>query len=141
MGANDVGESPTIRVTAILVLDDAGRLLLVRKRGTSAFMQPGGKPEPGEGPLETGRREVAEELGVTLSADRLRPLGRFSETAANEAGHVVVSDAFAVTLTAEEVAAVRPAAEIAEAVWVSLDQARDLPLAPLTRTHFLPLAG
>ena len=42
-----------IRIVAAVVADERGRLLLVRKRGTTAFMQPGGKPEAGETPAET----------------------------------------------------------------------------------------
>ncbi|WP_454293472.1 NUDIX hydrolase [Salana multivorans] len=130
---------PTVHVTAVVLTDRAGRLLLVRKRGTTAFMQPGGKPEPGEGALEAGLREVHEELGLALAASRLTPLGQYQEVAANEAGHVVVADAFGVAIDDAESAAVRPAAEIAEAVWVTREEAGGLPLAPLTRTHFLPL--
>ena len=46
-----------IRVAAAVVTDDAGRFLLVRKRGTTAFMQPGGKIEPGEDPRAALVRE------------------------------------------------------------------------------------
>ncbi|MGP9650592.1 NUDIX domain-containing protein [Glutamicibacter sp. AOP38-B1-38] len=42
---------------------EAGQVLAVRKRGTATFMVPGGKPEPGESPLDAGVREVSEELG------------------------------------------------------------------------------
>ncbi len=52
-----------IHVSAAVIMDADGRLLLVRKEGTTAFMQPGGKPEPGESPSETLSRELAEELG------------------------------------------------------------------------------
>src|SRR6478609_7813601 len=51
-----------IHVSAAVILDGDGRLLLVRKAGTTAFMQPGGKPEPGESASETLSRELAEEL-------------------------------------------------------------------------------
>ena len=37
-----------IRIVAALIRDEAGRVLLVRKRGTETFMQPGGKRDPGE---------------------------------------------------------------------------------------------
>ena len=37
-----------ISVVAALIRDEDGRVLLVRKRGTAAFMQPGGKRDPGE---------------------------------------------------------------------------------------------
>ena len=43
------GESlPTIRIAAALIRNERGEVLLVRKRDTQAFMQPGGKLEPGE---------------------------------------------------------------------------------------------
>lgn len=125
----------------MVVVDDGGRLLLVRKGGTTAFMQPGGKPERGESALTTGVREVAEELGLSLSASRFTPLGTFDEDAANEAGYRVVADSFRAVLTPDEVTAVVPGAEIAEAVWVTPEEARALQLAPLTRTHFLRLAS
>ncbi|WP_408734888.1 NUDIX domain-containing protein [Asaia platycodi] len=41
-----------IHIAAALLHDGAGRLLLVRKHGTVAFMQPGGKIEPGETPVQ-----------------------------------------------------------------------------------------
>jgi 8-oxo-dGTP diphosphatase len=37
-----------ISLVAALIRDADGRVLLVRKRGTSAFMQPGGKRDVGE---------------------------------------------------------------------------------------------
>ena len=36
---------PSIRIAAGLIVDRAGRVLLVRKRGTKTFMQAGGKIE------------------------------------------------------------------------------------------------
>ena len=48
----------TIRISAALMDDDAGRLLLVRKAGTRWFMQPGGKVEPGETALSALEREL-----------------------------------------------------------------------------------
>lgn len=125
-----------IRVSAAVVTDAAGRALVVRKRGTSVFMQPGGKPEPGETATEALVREVAEELGVTLDETDLRPLGRFTTDAANEPGHLVVADAFAVELPVD---AVSPAAEIAEIRWIGPIDAADTPLAPLSRDLLLPL--
>ena len=41
-----------IRIAAAVVTDIAGRSLLVRKRGSSIFMQPGGKIESGESALD-----------------------------------------------------------------------------------------
>jgi 8-oxo-dGTP diphosphatase len=128
--------TPSIRVSAAVVVDDEGRALVVRKRGTAIFMQPGGKPEPGESADAALVRELAEELGVTVPLGALRPLGRFETDAANEPGHRVVADAFTVDLDAS---AVTPAAEIAEVRWISEQEASGIPLAPLSRDLLLPL--
>jgi 8-oxo-dGTP pyrophosphatase MutT (NUDIX family) len=119
-----------------VILDDAGRLLLVRKAGTTAFMQPGGKPEPGEQPDETLARELWEELGVRIPTAHLRSLGRFTAVAANEPGHLVVADVFAAELGGQLPVV---AAEIAELRWVSRADADALEIAPLAREYFLPV--
>ncbi len=48
----------TIRIVAAVIRDDAGRVLLVRKRGTKAFMQPGGKLDAGEDDITALSREI-----------------------------------------------------------------------------------
>lgn len=55
--------APTIRIVAALIKDDRGHLVLVCKHGTSAFMLPGNKPEPGETDLAALARELIEEIG------------------------------------------------------------------------------
>ena len=128
--------SPTIRVSAAVVTDAAGRALVVRKRDTEAFMQPGGKPEPGERPDESLVRELAEEIGVDVPTSALEALGVFETDAANEPGHRVVADAYALRLEPEDVTI---GAEIAEARWIAADEAAAIPLAPLSRDILLPL--
>src|SRR5690625_6106045 len=73
----------TIKVCTVVIKDDAGRVLTVRKRGTNALMLPGGKPEQGESVKDTAAREVAEELGIALDLNVLRELGTLSGPAAN----------------------------------------------------------
>jgi 8-oxo-dGTP pyrophosphatase MutT (NUDIX family) len=122
----------TIRIAAALLVD-GDRTLLVRKRGATAFMQPGGKLEPGETAEAALIRELSEELGLTLAPGTARPLGQFSAIAANEPDAIVTADLFEVRLTGE----VHPAAEIEEIRWVGADSG-ELELAPLTRDHVLP---
>ncbi|BDV31407.1 NUDIX hydrolase [Microbacterium terricola] len=124
-----------IHVSAAVILDDEGRLLVVRKAGTTAFMQPGGKPEPGEAPDETLSRELAEELGLSVSPHDLRPLGSFTAAAANEPGFLVVADVFAADIGAQSPAV---GAEIVELRWITRADAEHLEIAPLARENFLP---
>jgi 8-oxo-dGTP diphosphatase len=127
---------PVVRIVAAVLLDGEGRTLVVRKRGTAAFMQPGGKPADGETSLAALAREIEEELGCVIGADRFRPLGRFSAPAANEPGWTVDAELYA----AELLSGIGPAAEIEEAVWIDPEEKICMILAPLTRDHALPLA-
>ena len=124
-----------IHVSAAVITDDDGRLLLVRKAGTTAFMQPGGKPEPGETPAETLARELAEEVGLHVEPDALEPLGSFTATAANEPGFAVVADVFRVDIGDQQPV---PDAEIAELRWITAGTASGIEIAPLAREFFLP---
>lgn len=124
-----------IRVSAAVITDAAGRLLLVRKTGTTAFMQPGGKPEPGETAAQTLVRELAEEVGLALAPHDLQPLGEFTASAANEPGFLVVADVFRVDI-GEQIPT--PDAEIAELRWVTRAEASEIEVAPLAREYFLP---
>ena len=124
-----------IRIAAAVITDEGGRVLLVRKAGTRAFMQPGGKIEAGEAPLAALVRELQEELGLSVADGGASFLGVFSALAANEPGRTVEAALFHVR--ADGLAA--PASEIAEMAWVDPRQCGGLDLAPLTREHVLPL--
>lgn len=128
---------PDIHVSAAVIHDQNRRVLVVRKQGTSAFMQPGGKPEAGENPAQTLARELDEELGLIVAEAQLEPLGRFVSAAANEPGHRVIADAFALTIDADAVAV---QAEIAELRWITPEDLGTLELAPLSLEHLLPIA-
>ncbi len=132
----DEMHNKVISVVAALIRDNGGRVLLVRKRGTSAFMQPGGKRGAGESDVASLSREIAEELGCRVVTETVRPLGVFDCAAANEPGFRVEAAVYAVDVEG----AVKPTAEIDEAIWVDPVALPDLHFAPLTRDHVLPLA-
>ncbi|MDW4572957.1 NUDIX domain-containing protein [Microbacterium sp. M3] len=127
--------SRSIHVSAAVILNQHDELLLVRKAGTTAFMQPGGKPEPGETPSETLSRELLEELGLSVAPGEMRPLGLFTAAAANEPGFLVVADVFAADI-GDQVPVID--AEIEELRWVGRREAASLEIAPLARENFLP---
>lgn len=124
-----------IHIAAALLIGPDGRTLLVRKRGTQAFMQPGGKIEPGEPPKLALARELKEELGLVVEATQTTFLGEFTAPAIHEPGFEVICQLFEVHSSE----AVVPAAEIEEVVWIGADSHPELPLAPLTRDVILPI--
>lgn len=123
-----------IRIVAAVVADERGHLLVVRKRGTTTFMQPGGKFEPGESPVDALAREIREELGVGITD--VRELGHHTAVAANEPGHTVDAELFLVQLDG----APQIAAEIEEMAWIDPSAPGDIVLAPLTAEAVLDWA-
>lgn len=123
----------TLILSAACLLDADQRLLLVRKRGTRAFMLPGGKREPGETALAALQRELLEELDLEMDASALQPLGRFRAPAANEPDTWVDAEIFVGRLS-QPVAA---AAELEELAWLAPGATPPADLAPLLHDQVL----
>ncbi|SNS02351.1 ADP-ribose pyrophosphatase YjhB, NUDIX family [Geodermatophilus pulveris] len=68
----DAGDPvPAVACVGAVVLDGAGRLLLVRRGnepGRGLWSVPGGRVEPGESPAAAVEREVREETGLAVRA-------------------------------------------------------------------------
>lgn len=124
-----------IHVAAAIVTDAEGRTLLVRKRGSDAFMQAGGKIEAAESALGALVRELDEELGLAVDPSATEFLGTYSAPALNEPGATVQAEVFALSTEGP----LSPASEIAEILWVDAAAVDELPLAPLTRDVLVPL--
>ncbi|WP_421362338.1 NUDIX hydrolase [Agrobacterium rosae] len=125
-----------IRIAAAFVLRADGSTLVVRKRGTELFIQPGGKIKEGEDPREALSRELKEELGLVIETHDLSSFGRFEAEAANEPGYTVVADVFKLETSPVHISA---AAEIEELAWIKPADPGDIRLAVLTRDRILPL--
>jgi DNA polymerase-3 subunit epsilon len=124
-----------LRIAAAIVVDEAGRNLLVRKRGSTQFMQAGGKLEEGEVAIEALARELAEELGFELDPGETEYLGFFRADAAHESNTELHAEVFAITVAGE----LEAQGEIEELLWVDRLDTVPAELAPLTRDELLPL--
>ena len=83
-------------VSAVALVDEAGEILLQRRRAGSEhgglWEFPGGKLEPGESPESALVREISEELGIGLDSTVLEPVtfasGRHGQ--GSDAGPIVI---------------------------------------------------
>lgn len=122
-------------VSAVVIRDARGQILLVRKRGTSRFMLPGGKIEEHETPAQAALRELLEEVGAVLDPELLTFLGEWTTAAANEPDHTVHGFIFEHPL----VEGIAVQAEIDELLWLHPSQmSQRCDLAPLLTERVLP---
>jgi 8-oxo-dGTP diphosphatase len=118
-----------VQVVAAVIVDAQGRFLVARKRGTTVFMQAGGKIEPDEAPLAALVRELDEELGVQIGPAHAQRLGEFEAPAAHEPGATVRAEVYRVACAQEPHAQ----AEIEEIAWITPGAGERRALAPLTQ--------
>ena len=119
---------------AVMVRDDAGRLLLVRDRATGLWQTVGGAMDPGEEPAEAAMREAFEETGLVIEPVRILgvhagPLFRLTYPNADVVDYVGISFAARVVGGTE-----RPCHdEVDRLGWFAEADAMALPAAPHTR--------
>ncbi|SAK81478.1 NUDIX hydrolase [Caballeronia fortuita] len=61
----------------VVILNGQGDVLLCHATETTHWDVPKGAADPGESPREAALRELVEETGIVLPAERLKDLGRF----------------------------------------------------------------
>ena len=122
-------------VSAVVIRDRDGRVLLVRKAGTTRYMLPGGKIEIGETPALAAIRELHEEVGAVLDAEQLHFLGDWITAAANEPDHSVHGYIF----EHPWIDGLAARAEIEDLLWLHPDEMTQRnDLAPLLTERVLP---
>jgi 8-oxo-dGTP diphosphatase len=98
-----------------VVTDEAGRLLMIRRRhepGAGLWSIPGGRIEPGESDAQALVREMLEETNLQVKVGRL--LGRVQRP--GPAGTVIDIKDYAATIIG---GALRPGDDAADARWVA----------------------
>ncbi|WP_420382951.1 (deoxy)nucleoside triphosphate pyrophosphohydrolase [Novosphingobium sp.] len=123
---------PALLVVAAALIDRRDHVLLQQrpagKHHGGLWEFPGGKVEPGEGPLAALARELREELGIDVAPGDCTPLG----FAASEDGRAVVLLLYACRVWAGDAAS----REGGAVVWCAPDRLLDRPMPPLD----IPLA-
>ena len=116
-----------------LVVDDAGRILMQKRRDTGQWALPMGKMELGETPTECAIRETEEETGIRVEI--LSLVGIFSEP-----NHIVaytdgeIRQEFEITYLARPVKG-KPSSndEASDVGWFTLDELRAMDVHPSMR--------
>jgi 8-oxo-dGTP diphosphatase len=118
-----------LRVIAAATLQHNALLLVSKQAAPDVYYLPGGKPDPGEAPLDCLRREIAEELGVRIA--EAEPFAEVRAPAALE-GTPMWMTVFIAQLDRVP----SPAAEIASVRWWPRDECQTL--APAVRDCVIP---
>jgi 8-oxo-dGTP diphosphatase len=121
-----------LKIGLAVTADD--RLLVVRKKGGTLYILPGGKPEPGENDLEALVREVEEELGCSLNSTTIEFLGSFSDRAADMENTTVTVRLYAAQLVGDPI----PQSEIENLKWFSPKEDGINSLAPSLQNQIVP---
>ena len=107
-------------------------LLVVRKKGMSAFILPGGKPEPNEKERVTLQRELQEELGVVVTFARFE--GSFEDKILADS-----NDTIKVQLYRGLIHGIpTPQAEIEEIAWLPLLKPYTQEVTPSMSNKIIP---
>ena len=134
------GRAGRVACAGAIVLDCAGRLLLIRRGrepGRGLWSLPGGRCEPGEDAAAAAVRETYEETGLEVTAGRL--VGRVERP--GPGGITYLIDDLACTVTG---GTLRAGDDADEARWIGAAELAALPvteglLEALTRWGVLPL--
>lgn len=100
-----------IKVGLLLINENA--FLVTRKRGTTAFLIPGGRHEENEDDTQALEREIREELDCQLDTASLKHVGDFTDVAANEPDATITVRLYSGDIAGTPV----PSSEIEELKW------------------------
>ncbi len=117
----------------LLVLKDK-KFLINRKKGTTLFLMPGGKPEQNESIEDCLVREIKEEHACSLVRESISYFGDFEDVAANEPNTLVCITLYLGTI----VGIPSISSEIEEQRWFGKHDDPQI-LSPIIRHKILPV--
>ena len=116
-----------------LIILHNGKFLINRKKGTTLFLLPGGKPENNETPVECLIREIYEEHECTVIVNSLVHCGIFEDVAANEPNTIISIDLYYGRVEGTP----KPSSEIEEQRWFGKNDNKEI-LSPIIKNKILP---
>lgn len=122
----------TIHKYGLIILNNK-HFLVNRKKNTTLFLLPGGKPTPNETPQQCLTREIQEEHQCQVTPSSLQFLCHVEDVAANELNTTVAIDVYLGNITGEP----KPSSEIQEQHWIGKDDDTSL-LSPIIKNKILP---
>ena len=131
-------EDPYLPIAVAVIISADDCLLIVQKQSSSYYQLPGGKLDGQEQPIEALKRELSEELNLTLADHQIHFAGIHEAKAVNEAGRIVQGHVFIVKLAASQ-EQVQAHAELREVHWLAKAEIQDYKLANLLREFALPI--
>lgn len=118
----------------VIVSDDTGNILLIRRSDNGNYSLPGGALDPGESIAQTAVRETEEETGIRCEVTGLVGIYTNPRHVIEYTSNGEVRQEFSIVFTARPVGgAVTTSSESSEVLWVPADQAEHLPMHPTMR--------
>ena len=113
----------------VVVVNDTGQVLLIRRTDNDNWALPGGAMDLGESLLDAARRETAEETGVQVQITGLVGIYTDPRHVIHYTSNDEVRQEFSIVFTARPVGgAPRPSSESREVHWVAPQQIATLPM-------------
>jgi 8-oxo-dGTP pyrophosphatase MutT (NUDIX family) len=115
----------------VVVSDDEGRILLIRRTDNENYSLPGGSLDLGESIAQTAVRETEEETGILCEITGLVGIYTNPRHVIEYTSNGEVRQEFSVVFTARPTGGtVRTSSESSEVTWVPASEARHLPMHP-----------
>ncbi|HEY8474308.1 MAG TPA: NUDIX domain-containing protein [Natronosporangium sp.] len=125
----------------VVVVNEAGEILLIRRSDNDNWALPGGAMDLGESLVDTARRETAEETGVQVQITGLVGIYTDPRHVIHYTSNDEVRQEFSVVFTARPIGGEpAPSDESKEVRWVAPDEVTSLPMDRSMRmriTHYL----